>query len=581
MAFDLLLTCAILGAVLVGGTLVARRSQAARHAGPVERLATNRRLSPLVLGGSMASSFMSADTPLLIASAVYLDGLPGNWFWWISAPGVLATLFFFARLWRRSGVLTDVGVITLRYGASVPARGLRILRAIVEGVIVNTLVMASSGWALLLLLDAMLDHRVVAPGFRVSIAATIVSLLFLVTAGFTATIGFRGLVKTNTVQFALVLVASAITAWFAVAALPDGIGTLRRTTAFRSGLPVFDLLPNDGFTVAVLLAGLGWFHTAPGNGLLVQRVVAARDEKGATATVLTFALLHYLVRPWAWYLIGAAALYHVPGLSSADRAFPETAALVLPAGLAGLLTGGLLLAFVASVNTRLNLGAAYLVNDVVAPFRRRKGPAATRRLEVLTIATLTILSLALALGGVLGSFLKLYQFLIVISAGSAFVSIARWYWWRLTIWSEIASLATALLLGGLLMLVGDTGRPLHFMAMMAANFLVGALVAIVLAVCGPATAITTNLAFFERVRPSGPGWRRFGDAHDDSLWWASAWWLATNLLLFGAIFAVAAMLAGRYASASAIGLLLLACIPLMIWRRSRLSGVLGWADQPT
>jgi SSS family solute:Na+ symporter len=578
MARDLLLAGAILVAVLIAGISLARgRGKGAED--PVERFAAGRTLSPLVLGGSMAASFMSADTPLLIASAVYLDGLPGNWFWWISAPGVLATLFFFARLWRRSGVLTDVGIITLRYGSSSAARGLRLIRAVFEGVVVNTLVLASSGWALLLLLDAMLGERPVIAGSPISLAAAIVALLFAATAAFTVAVGFRGLVRTNTVQFALVLVASAITAGFAVATLPGGLETLRTTTAARSGVAVFDFLPRDGFSVAILLAGLGWFHTAPGGGMLVQRVVAARDERGATATVMTFAALHYLVRPWAWYLIGAAALVHLPRLDSADRAFPAVAALVLPSGLAGLLTAGLLLAFVGSVNTRLNLGASYLVNDMVAPYRPALAARRGRALEAVAVATLTVAALAIALGGMFGSFLALYQYLIVISAGSAFVSIARWYWWRLTIWSEIGALATAIVLGNLLMLVGDTGEPVMFMAMMASNCAGGAAVAIAIAHLGPQTAPATSAAFFARVRPAGPGWRPFGQARDASLWSAASWWLLANVALFATIFAIAELLAGRYLAALPAALALLAAAPI-VRRRGRLRSVLGWSDHP-
>ncbi|WP_174285346.1 hypothetical protein [Sphingomonas bacterium] len=312
MILDLLFA----GIVLTLVVLVGLRKQKI-SSGPVERFAAGRQLSWLALGASLAASAMSADTPLLIAGAVYLDGFSGNWFWWAGAPGFLATLFFFARLWRRSGVITEIEIFRLRYGTGTAARRYRVFQAFLEGVILNVLVLASNGYAFGLILGAVLKrwHLDTYPNLTNYFTVA----CFLGAAGYALLVGFRGLVKSDAAEFFISIVAGAILAVIALTGLPAGLASLHNLQAGRIGGPVFAMWPGNDPLAPLLLLTLGWWHSAPGRNMLVQRVVASRDEKAATLTVATFVVFHFLVRPWGWYLIGAAALFYLPAHSNPDR----------------------------------------------------------------------------------------------------------------------------------------------------------------------------------------------------------------------------------------------------------------------
>ncbi|PTQ13443.1 hypothetical protein CLG96_04965 [Sphingomonas oleivorans] len=551
---DWLVAGGVLALTLAVGVPRARRAR-----GLDERFAAGRKLPWHLLGGSMAASSFSADTPLLVAGAVYLDGLAGNWFWWASAPGILATLFFFARSWRKSGVLTEIEIIRLRYGETRLATGFRVVKALLEGLVVNALVMASISYALALLGQSLLDRAAEAGVMAASVPALpLVMILFAATALYTAIAGFRGLVKADALQFGFAVIASFLLACFALAPLPDGLATLGTLHAPRGGTPLFDAWPQFEMPL-LLLVGLGWWHSAPGNGMLVQRMVAARSDGDATLTVLWFALLHYLVRPWPWYLVGAAALLYFPALDRAEMAFPMMAARLLPPGALGLLGIGLLLAFVSSINSRLNFGASFIVNDVHRVLRPHTDVAGDRRIEQAALFLLTLVTLVIAFSGVLGGIRALYHYLMVIAAGTAFVSIVRWYWWRVTIVSEIASLASAILVGNLLALVGDIADPASFAWMLGANLVAGAAVTIVTAILGSrAGPLPDAIAFHRRTGVGGPGWRRLaadGGAPEEGscLRHAILLWLLANILLFAAMLGTAAFFAGDVAR-------LLACL---------------------
>lgn len=535
MIADMLTAVVILTSVVLVGFL--RRSATLN---PAERFTASRQLSWLTLGTSLAASAMSADTPLLIAGAVYTDGLAGNWFWWAGAPGTLATLFFFARMWRRSGVLTEVEVFRLRYGDGPAARRYRALQALLEGVLLNVLVLASNAYAFGLVLNAMLARWRTEAASHYALPLMVVC--FVAAAAYALLVGFRGLVRSDAVGFLVAVAVAAILAVLAISGLPGGPAALADLIPSKSGGSVLDLWPAQDRFAPLLLLCVGWWHAAPGRGMLIQRVIASRDERSAARTVATFAALHYVARPWGWYLIGAAALHYLPVGSQPDSALPALAGSLLPDGLFGIVLAVTALAFMGCVNSRLNFGASYMVNDVALAMRPGLSRWAVRLVEAATVVTLTAVAIALVALGVTGSIRALYQFLGMTLAGTGFVAIARWYWWRTSIECEIASLTSASAMAALALRFVDIAAPAEFAVAVAVNFAVGALVTIALAYLGPRTPEPCLVAFHERVEPEGPGWRRFREVQGPGMLGVVCRWLLANAALFSAILAVAALL---------------------------------------
>lgn len=536
MAFDALVAVAMLLLVVAVGITGHRRGRR-----PVERFAAGREVHWLPLGASLAASSTSADTPLLIAGAVYADGLAGNWFWWASAPGVLATLFFFSRLWRRSGVLTDVGILRLRYGNGMAASCLRCLRALLEGVVLNVLILASNGYALALVLEAMFERwNVASPG---QAAVATMAAGFAGATIFVLFVGFRGLVRSGMTEFWLTVVAGIGFAIAAVSAIPGGLHGLQALVSGRLHAPALSMVPTGGMLGPLMLLAVGWWHTAPGRGLLVQRLAAARDERAALLTVGSFSVFHFVLRPWSWYLIGLTALVYLPGRTGAETALPRLAATILPSGLYGVLVAVTALAFTGCVTSRLNLGASYLVNDVARVVAPHANETALHRVEVGTAVFLAVVASSIVATGSLTSIRTLYQFITVMLAGTGFVAIARWYWWRTSVVSEIASLVTAAIGAVLAVLLLDLSEPEAFVAATAINFAMGAATSIAFAMFGPPTSASVLRRFHETIAPEGPGWRPFsGLAGCGGLRRTGLRWLLANGALFAAIAACACLI---------------------------------------
>ena len=558
MILDLIFAGFVLTLVVLVGI---KRNQP--FAGPSERFGAGRQLSWLTLGASMAASSTSADTPLLIAGAVYMDGLAGNWFWWAGAPGVLATLFFFARLWRRSGVLTEVEIFRLRYGAGVKVRRYRMFQAFLEGVVLNVLVMASNGYAFALILGAMLKRwQLDANPFY---ASCLMIACFFGAAGYAVLVGFRGLAKADAAAFLVALIVGIVLAGFAIAGLPSGIAELHNLHTSRSGSSVFAMWPAQDRLAPVLLLTLGWWHSAPGRGLLIQRIAASRDERSAMLTVGTFAVLHFLFRPWCWYLVGAAALFYLPAHSDPDQAMPALAGTLLPHGLFGIILAVTALSFIGCVNSRLNFGASYIVNDVALALKPSLSARITRRIEISVVLVLMMASIAFATYGLTSSIRALYQFLTMVLAGTGFVAIARWYWWRTSISCEIASLISAAVIACLSLLVADMSQPADFAVAVAVNFTTGAIVTVIVAFAGQPAASVLLQEFHDKVLPGGLGWRKFGTSKARDLPALGGQWLLANLALFSTILACAKLLVleGKQAALSISFALI--CVGALCW----------------
>ena len=438
---------------------------AARRAGQSteEYFLSGRNMPWWLLGVSMVATTFSADTPNLVTDLVRNDGVMGNWAWWAFLLTGMLTTFVYARLWRRSGMLTDLEFYELRYGGK-PAAFLRGFRAIYLGLVFNCLVMATVSLAGIKIGAAMLG------------LAPIQSLLLVgvLTLAYSVAGGLRGVIISDFFQFTLAMIGS-IGACLFILKMPE-IGGLNQLLVAEEVQGKLNILPdfNDSKTLIPLLIiplAVQWWSTwypgaePGGGGYVAQRMLAAKDENHALGATMLFNFAHYALRPWPWILVALASLVIFPDLDSLRVAFPDLPedkighdlaypAMLskLPAGLFGIVLASLIAALMSTLSTHLNWGASYIVNDFWARFLEEEdsngnGPSREtekKRVNIGRIVTviLFVISMLLALG--LGSALEAFSILLQIGAGTGLVFILRWFWSRINAWSEISAMVASL-----------------------------------------------------------------------------------------------------------------------------------------
>jgi len=523
-----------------------------------EYFLSGRALPWWLAGTSMVATTFSADTPLVVAGLVAKYGVAGNWLWWNGAVSGILTVFFFARLWRRAGVLTDLEFAELRYGGK-PAAVLRGFRAIYLALPVNLIIM---GWVT----RAMVTVLEISLNINPWQAAV---LLFLVTAGYTIFAGLWGVVVTDTFQFVVKMGGVILLAVLAVRSV-GGLETLtaRAAAHFGSREAAFSVLPPTDkawlplSTLFVFLAVQWWATWYPGaepggGGYVAQRVLAAKDERHGLLATLWFNIAHYALRPWPWILVGFVALLRYPGLANPEEGYVRVMVDILPTPWKGLLLATFAAAYMSTIGTHLNWGASYLVNDV---YLRFINPQAGRRAQVAAsrIATVFLMLASLGVMAYLKSVEQGWKLLIGLGAGTGLVFILRWYWWRINAWSEISAMAASFITSISLQMAhlqsGDTSSPDYAIAMLVT---VGVTTAVWLAVTflTPPESPETLERFYRRVRPGGAGWRavatRLGYGNDPIPGGVLSWvnWVAGVVAVYSAVFAVGAMVTGSRAAA--------------------------------
>ena len=408
-----------------------------------------------LLGVSMVATTFSTDTPNLVTDLVRQQGVAGNWAWWAFLLTGMVTVFVYARLWRRSGVLTDISFYELRYGGS-SAAFLRGFRALYLGLVFNVLVMATVSLAAIKLGSILLGW----PGWLTLLVTCSITLAYSVLGG------LRAVILTDFVQFVLAMVGSVWAAWW-ILELPE-IGGLAGLLSHPEVQPQLALLPDLGDADAwipmllIPLAVQWWSSYYPGaepggGGYIAQRMFSAKNEDHAVGATLLFNVAHYALRPWPWILVALASIVIFPDLDSLQMAFPNVAAdkvghdlaypamlSLLPSGLLGLVTASLLAAFMSTMSTQLNLGASYLVHDFYGRFIN---PKATDRERVRAgqIATGVSLFLGAGLGLTLTDAGQAFNLLLLLGAGTGGLFLLRWFWWRISAATEIAAMVISLL----------------------------------------------------------------------------------------------------------------------------------------
>src|SRR6266513_2932305 len=420
---------------------------------------SGRNVSWWLAGTSMVATTFAADTPLVVTGLVYINGVAGNWLWWSFLPSGMMTVFLFARLWRRSGLLTDVQFAEMRYSGK-PAAFLRGFRAVYLGLLMNCLIL---GWVT----KAM--TRIVAVTLGVSDQrALAICVLFLIpfTGLYVALGGLWGVLWTDLFQFALKMSIVIGVAWYAVSAAGGMSSLLHKLAEMRAAagpgagdatafFPDFSrpwsqeglwLLPVLTFVVYIGVQWWAfWYPGAEpgGGGYIAQRIFSAKDERNGLLSVLWFNIAHFALRPWPWILTALAAIVLYPNLEHPETGYMLVVSQHVPPALRGIVVAGFMAAFMSTIATQLNWGASYLVSDFYRRFIKRDGDE--KHYVLISRLATVLLVIASALVSVLLADIRSgWQVVLEVGAGTGGVYLLRWYWWRINAWSEISAMATAL-----------------------------------------------------------------------------------------------------------------------------------------
>ncbi|MFB3813317.1 MAG: sodium:solute symporter family protein [Terriglobales bacterium] len=430
-----------------------------------EYFVSGRNVSWWLAGTSMVATTFAADTPLVVTGLVYRQGIAGNWLWWSFLPSGMMTVFLFARLWRRSGLLTDVQFAELRYSGK-PAAFLRGFRALYLGLLMNCLIL---GWVAKAMISIIHDL------FGLSnFEATAVTVLALIpfTGFYVALGGLWGVLWTDLFQFVLKMGIVIGVAYYSVRAAGGMSALIERLHAMRAANPgsgdALSFFPNfsRGFTAEVLwtlpaitflvhIAMQWWSAWYPGaepggGGYIAQRIFSARNEKEGLLSVLWFNIAHYALRPWPWILTGLAAIVLFPDLGKeAESGYMLVVRNHVPHALVGIIVAGFLAAFMSTVATQLNWGASYLIADFYRRFVHKEA-SEPHYVMASRLATVLLVAISAVIAWNLESIGSAWRIVLELGAGTGAVYILRWYWWRINAWSEITAMTSALVVALLL-----------------------------------------------------------------------------------------------------------------------------------
>ena len=518
-SFDKIIIFFFFFLVLAIGFGVSRKSSQSSS----EYFLSGRTMPWWLLGLSMVATTFSTDTPNLVTDIVRQNGVSGNWVWWIFLLTGLLTVFVYAKLWRRSGVNTDMEFYDLRYSGTA-GKFLRGFRSIYLGIIFNVLAMAGVTLAAIKIGAIMLD------------ISAIETVLYAggVTLVFSAVGGFRGVVYTDFILFFTAMAGSIGAAYYLIN-LPDvgGITGILSNEVVSSKVSIFPYLSDKELFMTLLIIPLAvqwwssWYPGAEpgGGGYIAQRMLAAKNENHSLGATLFFNIMHYSLRPWPWILVALASLIIFPDLDSIRETFPNVGEdkighdlaypamlTLLPSGLLGLVLASLVSAYMSTISTHLNWGSSYVVNDF---YKSLIGKDASERKLVnvgrISVVFLMIISSLIAL--VLNNALQLFQIILMFGAGTGSIFILRWFWWRINAWSEIAAMICSGIVSVLFEFspIGDLIFNENFIQ---PYFKFPLVVLITTFVWVTVTFMTkpdddeTLIKFYEKTNPGGPGWKR-------------------------------------------------------------------------
>ncbi len=524
----------------------------------------------------MVATTFSSDTPNLVTNFVRTEGVAGNWQWWAFTLTGIATVFFYARLWRRSGVLTDLEFYELRYSGKAAA-AVRGFRAVYLGLLFNCIIMASVNLAACKIANVL---------FGMSRWQTLAAV-GLLNVVFATHSGLWGVLVIDMIQFFIKMAAVIAAAYFAVEIPQVGgmSGLIEKLSHLHGpgGLNYLNMLPdfrsNWDLAMAVFIMPIAvqwwavWYPgSEPGGGsYIAQRMLASKSEKDSLGGSLFFNLAHYILRPWPWILVGLASIIVYPQLSDIQKAYPHMdPALIghdiaypamlrfLPAGWIGLMVGGLIAANSSTILTHLNWGASYLVHDF---YRRLLRPQETEKHYVFAgrIATVLLFVLSSALVFVLQTAQENFNIMLQVGAGTGLLYLLRWFWWRITAWCEIVAMISSFGISVVFIVLHRFGMSWGTHLELLATVVFTTVCWIATAYLGPRTDRHTLVQFYKKVHPFGPGWGSIRQeagpivsADADNVPMAMIGWLAGVAVVWSGLFTVGNVLYGRTGYAVAL-----------------------------
>lgn len=557
---------------LAVGVLVSRRS----GQNTSQFFLSGRTMPWWLLGFSMVATTFSTDTPNLVTDIVRTSGVAGNWVWWAFLLTGMLTVFVYAKLWRRSGVLTDVEFYEIRYSGP-EAAFLRGFRALYLGLFFNTIIMATVTLAAIKIGGIMLG---LAPVYTVAIAGT-------VTVIFAAIGGFRAVVITDAILFCTALAGSLAAAWVALGH-PEvgGLANLIQHPNVSGSLNLLPDFSNPDVYIPIFLLPLAvqwWSVWYPGSepgggGYVAQRMLAAKDERNAVGAVLFFNAAHYALRPWPWIIVALCSLVVFPTLESIQEAFPNVEKVshdiaypamltFLPAGLLGFVVASLAAAYMSTISTQLNWGSSYVTNDF---WKRFVNPTATEKelVAVGRVSTVLLMVVSALMALAMENALQGFQIMLQVGAGTGLLFILRWFWWRINAWAEIVAMVVSFLVAVAFFLHGRSvtmeSEQIPGWIQMISGVAITTFAWIMAVYFGPQTETKRLREFYRLTQPGGPGWRRViesaradGDRIDEG---EGAWDVPLGILamvlgcaaVYGALFATGNFIYGNTMAAIAM-----------------------------
>lgn len=557
-------------------------------------------------GLSMVATTFSTDTPNLVTDIVRRQGVAGNWVWWAFVLTGIATVFFYARLWRRSGVMTDLEFYELRYSGK--AAGLvRGFRAVYLGFFFNCMIMAAVSLAACKIAGVLfgLDR------WQTLLFCGVLNVVFAAHAG------LWGVLVIDMFQFFIMMTSAVAAAWFAVkhvGGLDVMVTALSTPRAAPDGTALHylnffpDFTDNWQLAVAVFIMPIAvqwwsvWYPGAePGGGsYIAQRMLASKSEKDSLGAVLFFNVAHYVIRPWPWILVALCSLIVFPQLSDIQAAFPDLNPRLLghdiaypamlkflPVGFIGLMVGGLIAAYSSTILTHLNWGASYIVHDFYRRFVRKSADE-KHYVWVGRWATAGLFVCAGALVFVLDTAKDAFDIILQVGAGTGLLYLLRWFWWRITAWCEVVAMASSFAISVVLLVLNKNGAGISTHIALLITVATTTFCWLLAAFFGPQTERAALIEFYKKVKPFGPGWKRIREeagavvseskATHENIPLALLGWTAGCALVWSALFTIGNFLYGRtgvgaaLASVSVISGVVLVLVVNKLWNNNKTGG---------
>jgi solute:Na+ symporter, SSS family len=532
-------------------------------------------------GTSMVATTFAADTPLVVTGLVARNGIAGNWLWWNMVASGMLTVFLFSRLWRRSGMTTDIELAELRYSGK-PAAFLRGFRALYLGIVMNCIIL---GWVNL----AMVKILMLVLGLSKDQALWLVIAIIALTSFVSTLSGLWGVLVTDLFQFAIKMTMVIVLGVAAVHAV-GGIDAMKAKLG-GEGSPFLSFVPDlhsvwmPAVTFCVYIAVNWWATWYPGaepggGGYVAQRMFSAKDERNSLLATLWFNIAHYALRPWPWVVVGMASVILYPHLQDPETGYVRVMIDYLPASLRGLMVAAFAAAFMSTVGTQLNWGASYLVNDFYRRFIATGEPE-RHYVRASQVATILLTVISAVITHYMDSIAGAWKLLIVTGAGTGAVLILRWYWWRINAWSEVSAMATAFVVSIVLQTAFhlDSDNPVQFAYLILITVAVTTVVWLVVTFVTAPESDATLVGFYRRVRPSVSGWNRIAGLAPEvrassDLGWNLLDWLCGCALIYGALFGIGKIILKDYGAGIVFLAVAAAAAGVIYWDLSRR----GWSS---